>query len=234
MVNPNEINVLIIEDDHVLRESIIETLKCSGFHVVGIESAEELPEQAKLLQINIIILDLNLPGENGLSLAKRLRQVHPQIGIIMLTARVLSEQRSLGYSSGADIYLPKPSSTEELRQSILSLARRLNITEESQSTGTLRLQLKELVLTGDGQEVPVTHKEALLLASFARASQNILEVWQIAEILQFDLDTLQKSVVELNISRLRKKLVECGESAKSIRAIRGTGYQLCAEIRLVS
>ncbi len=144
---PSEVNILVIEDDEDLREAIIESLSLRGLHVIGVECAEELPEQAKILQIDILILDLNLPGEDGLSLAKRLKNSHPMMGIIMMSARVLSDQRSVGYASGADIYLPKPCNSEELYQSILSLSRRLNDSKQLQPTKNTKLHLKKLIIS---------------------------------------------------------------------------------------
>ena len=233
MIDPRKINLLVIEDDADLRDSIVDALCGIGFSVQAIESAEDLPADASLLHTDIVILDLNLPGEDGISLAKRLQILHPALGIIMLSARNLSDQRREGYSSGADIYLSKPSSINEIEQAIYALLRRVKSENNLLPQSTLALNLKSLMLYKNESNIALTQNEAALLIAFCRANSNTLEIWQIAELLQFDLDTLQKSLVELHVSRLRNKLVVCGETRQSIRALRGIGYQLCIEILLV-
>ncbi len=106
------LNILIVEDNENLRESICDALQSLGHHARGIDCAEALPEQADLVRLDLAILDLNLPGEDGLSLAGRLRQTQHDLGIIMLTARVQGEDRAAGYAQGADIYLTKPASLD--------------------------------------------------------------------------------------------------------------------------
>ncbi|WP_328986113.1 response regulator transcription factor [Thiorhodovibrio winogradskyi] len=119
------LNLLIVEDDENLREALVDTLGAQGHAVRGLECAEEVPEQADLLQLDIAVLDLNLPGEDGLSLARRLRQAQPELRVIMLTARTQGADRAAGYASGADIYLTKPASLAELNYALQALARRL-------------------------------------------------------------------------------------------------------------
>ena len=228
------LNILVVEDDDNLRASILDALNTSGYTARGIGCAEALPEQHDLLQLDFAILDLNLPDEDGISLSRRLRVSHPELGIIMLSARARSEDRSAGYASGADIYLTKPASLAELNQAILALARRLKRTTLAPSADVLRLHVKGLMLSHGDQQISLTKSEAALLASFVRASQNTMEVWQIAEAVGLDLDVIKKTLIELHVSRLRRKLPALGGVTSPIRAIRGVGYQLCVPVHLVS
>ncbi len=118
-------NILIIEDHDALREVTMSALMEMGHKVRGICSAETLNAELEISVPHILILDLNLPGEDGLSLARRLRRLHPTIGIIMVTARNELTDKISGYENGADIYLTKPTSLEELAAAVSALSRRI-------------------------------------------------------------------------------------------------------------
>ncbi len=124
-------NIIVIEDHDALREVTIAALQDMGHVVQGGDCAEALPELLQNFQADIMVLDLNLPGEDGISLAQRLRKSHPEIGIIMVTARIELSDKLRGYESGADIYLTKPTSVEELGAAIQALSRRIAIWSET-------------------------------------------------------------------------------------------------------
>lgn len=223
------LNILIVEDNDDLRAAICEVLESTGDHVVAVESAEAAVERADLTHIDIVILDLNLPGEDGLSFAARLRKSQPAIGIIMLTARNRSEDRCIGFDLGADIYLTKPLPLNELLAAIRSLGRRVRqFTQE-----VINLDVRQLQITGGKQLVALTHGETTLLSAFVRASQQELENWQIAELLGMNMDGFNKSAIELHIVRLRKKLQQAGVTGVSVKVVRGRGYKLCTAIHLI-
>lgn len=224
------LNILIVEDNENLRESICDALHSLGHHICDVDCAEAVPEQSNCVNLDLAILDLNLPGEDGLSLATRLRTTHPDIGIIMLTARIKSEDRAAGYAGGADIYLTKPASLAELEQAIGALARRLQPTRSTDVACLAPLQRR--LLLADGQAIALTANEAALLAAFARAAQHLLETWQIGEILGMDVDHLNKSAIELHIVRLRKKMPCPSSGGSAIQAVRGRGYQLCVPLKV--
>lgn len=227
------LNILVVEDNENLRETIVDALFSLGHNVRGVDCAEAVPEQADLLQLDIAILDLNLPGEDGLSLASRLRETHARLGIIMLTARVQSEERAAGYAQGADIYLTKPASLNELKQAIQALTRRLpHLQRIEKSAGARFDPLRMILAHANGQQETLNASECGLLVAFIRAAQNTLENWQIAEILGMNSEHINKPAIELHILRLRKKLPSEEGSRSSIQAVRGRGYQLCVPIRL--
>ena len=118
-------NILVIEDHEALREVTLSALGEMGHKARGISSAEALPAELESCVPHILILDLNLPGEDGISLAGRLRRMRPEIGIIMVTARNELTDKISGYESGADIYLTKPTSLEELAAAVNALSRRI-------------------------------------------------------------------------------------------------------------
>lgn len=223
------LNIVLVEDHDALRDVTAEVLREAGHHVKALSCAEDLGELAGC-GVDLFILDLNLPGEDGISLARRLRQSFPLGGIIMTTARSGGQDQALGYASGADIYLVKPLAPGTLLAAIGALQRRL--VPDAAQPG-LRLARRQLTLSGAAGAVPVQESEANLLSAFARAPGQRLETWQLAEILGGSDQESSKSSIEVRITRLRKKLRDCGADADCIRALRGVGYQLCVPVVIV-
>lgn len=118
-------NIVVVEDHAILRDVTVTALREMGHLVEGVDSAEALTAVLPSFAAQIVLLDLNLPGEDGISLAQRLRRSNPALGIIMVTARTELSDKLAGYSSGADLYLPKPTSVAELGAAIEALSRRL-------------------------------------------------------------------------------------------------------------
>lgn len=222
-------NIVIVEDNSDLRASLIDILSSKDSNVVGFESSEAFLTGCFLQAINIVILDLNLPGEDGIALAKKLKQEAPHVGIIMLTARGAAEDVGTGYSSGADIYLVKPSSAPELKGAIEALLRRtvpFNLSRPS-----LELDVRAMTVTGPKGEMSISDTEAELLKRFILAPDNRLEKEAISELLGID-DDAKPGTLEVRIVRLRKKLAAAGVQGKTINVIRGWGYLLAAKIGL--
>ena len=223
------LSIVLVEDHDGLREVTATVLREAGHRVMPLSCAEELGELAGCA-VDLFILDLNLPGEDGISLARRLRQSFPLGGIIMTTARSEAQDQALGYASGADIYLVKPLAPDTLLAAISALQRRL---APDTTLPALRLARRQLSLSGAAGVVPVQESEANLLSAFARAPGQRLETWQLAEILGGSDQESSKSSIEVRITRLRKKLRDCGADADCIRALRGVGYQLCVPVVIV-
>ncbi|WP_029462994.1 response regulator transcription factor [Serpentinimonas barnesii] len=225
------LHLLLVEDNDDLRAALSEALAAQGHHVCSLDCAEALPESSTLSRFDIAVLDLNLPGESGLSLAARLRAVQPGIGIVMLTARNSSPDVCRGYASGADIYLAKPVPMIELMAALTALARRLRLHDPDAST--LQLQPQAMRLLGAGGAADLSASETKLLCAFARAPQQQLENWQIADLLGMALDSYNKAALELHMVRLRKKLQQAGTEPTSLKAVRGIGYKLGLRLLLV-
>ena len=222
-------NIVVVEDNNDLREVLVEALSARGHDVHGLDCAEAMIEHPKA--VDLVVLDLNLPGEDGLSLAKRLRHSHPQLGIVMVTARGMPGEKKAGYDHGADIYLVKPVSLEELLGAVGALERRLAPPDVQ---GRLRLDLLGLRLEGQGgQFVPINPQQLRILNAFVRAQDQRLEHWQIIELLGQDTAQDPKAALELQMVRLRKKLHQVGAASPAIQALRGWGYQLCVPLMLV-
>lgn len=227
-------SILVVEDNNDLREMTVGALRRQGHQVEGVDCAEEISEAFARLTPNILLLDLNLPGEDGISLARRIRAVNPSIGIVMVTARNQAHDITRGYDSGADIYLTKPTSIEELDAAMQALGRRMHrgIPESVPSPDTLQLKMALRQLTGPGGSTPLSSVECRILASLAQAQNQLLETWQLIEISGKEVDATAKSTLEVQIVRLRKKLDQVGSPSPAIKSIRGTGYQLLARVNI--
>jgi DNA-binding response OmpR family regulator len=223
------LNVLLVEDDENLNETIVDAFTERGYHVHSIDCSEALPELTDLLQLHLAIIDVNLPGESGLELVKRLRTVQPDVGLVILSARSTANERAEGYKSGADLYLVKPVSLQELHQALQALERRLWPDHNIPTAPDLKIDSTRYVVSAAERETSITQREHDLLHAWSRALQNILTHEQVAEVLGLDRNS-NKQLMELQVSRLRKKLAAVYEEKQVIRSIRGQGYQLCASL----
>jgi len=225
------LNVAVIEDNDELRDVMVDTLRGGGHRAIGMDSAEAMTDQASSEPIDIVVVDVNLPGEDGFSLARRLRAIQPRTGIIVVTGRNRDSDRKAGFEGGADIFLTKPISTEELTAAVASLQRRLDFVAP---TGAgIRLDMRRRVLTGSAGAVDVRPQEAALLGAFARAPDMRLESWQILEIFERSGWSYSRTNVGVALFRLGRKLRSVGADSRPIRSIRNWGYRLCEAVVLV-
>ncbi len=224
------IRVLVIEDDADFLDDIVFGLRHDGFEVSGMAEGCALDQQLADQPVDVLVLDLGLPGEDGLSIARRVVRTHPHLGIVMLTGRDSPRDRVIGLDSGADIYLPKTANRYELAAAIRAVSRRIAQVPSPKSAWILD-QHKLTLTTGDGIVVNLTNQECLLMAVFSReyggeASRRKLVEGLGGKFLDFDQRRL-----ETLISRLRRKIeAESGVSG-SIRAIRGDGYLFSQPLR---
>ena len=224
------LNIVVIEDNNDLRTLLCNGLRSDGHHVTGLSSAEELEDQAGIDHADAFLVDINLPGEDGLSLSRRIRRAHPLVGIIILSARLSQDDKLDGYESGADMYLTKPVEMTELRAAFRSFARRRQATMQHVTPQTL--MLNKLDLKGGAGAVKLSIQEATILTAMARAPAGKLETWQIAELLGVEVDDSFKSSLAVRVVRLRKKLNDAGAEGIAIEAIRQFGYQLVTQVEI--
>lgn len=165
----------LVEDDRLLREEIEVHLKAHGFQVHAANSAAGLDDLNARIAFDLYLIDLNLPGENGLSLCRRVRLSRPDAGIVIMTARVALNDRIAGYQQGgADIYLTKPVAPDELVLVLLSLGRRL---KQAHTAKEWSLSLRDRTLLGPDQtqKLRLTSKEKAILLALVQAKDNTLE-----------------------------------------------------------
>ncbi len=227
-------NILLVEDYQDLLHAIAESLERLEHRVTGLRTAEEVDAVLARQRTDLALVDLNLPREDGLSLIKRLRQAHPEMGIIVISARNTTLDRVNGYQSGADIYLTKPVANEELVAAIDGLARRLRPSPRLNGVmedRTIDLNSHTLELNGPQGSARLTTTEFTLLSGLAQANEGRLETPQIYQLL--GRSEGKKSALEALIYRVRRKLAETGAGDNCIRAHRLKGYQLFCSVRLL-
>lgn len=232
MNNFSNYHIAIVEDDNILREELSHFLRSNGLIVSEANNGISLNEILLKETIHIVILDLNLPGQNGFEIAKYLRKSLPSVRIIMITGRTALPDRINGYDSGADIFLPKPISAHELLSAISSIYRRSN-DNAPQNCWVLNERLRQISPPNSDLTIPLTFTEAALLVALMKAPNQSLDSNILCEIQASngDGDDASKRALENSISRLRKKLkTSDGNNPNSIRSVWGHGYQLCIQI----
>ena len=222
------LQIVVIEDHSLLHKVTVQLLESRGHQVTGLFCAEELDDGVDMLVPDLYVIDLNLPGEDGFSLASRIRKSQPEVGIIMVTARDSLQDRLHGYESGADIYLPKPVDSAELLAAVSALSRRLRPVDRQACVLNARSQS----LRGPQGKVQLHANEMRLLSALARAPAQTLEFWQVAQQLGQSENDFSKASMEVRVARLRRKLSQASGEVNAIRSLRKTGYRLCLPLTI--
>ena len=225
-----KLKIVVVEDYEKLRKAICAELSQDGHNVLGLAMAEDIDDEVLGSVPDLYIVDLNLPGEDGLSLVRRIRASQPDARVVIISARSTIADRVGGYSDGADIYITKPVSFDELKAVTESIGQRLHA-QRHRDNVTLSLHMLSSKISGPAASASLTLSEASLLAAFSRSPQNELEHWQVAEHLGKGED-INKENIEVKLVRLRKKLAKCGFQGNAIASLRGVGYRLCATVRV--
>jgi len=218
--------ILIIEDEKKVADFIRRGMKEEGYAADVASDGEDGYFQAKEILYDIILLDLMLPKLDGLSLCRKLRQEGIQTPLIMLTAKDSIKDKVTGLDSGADDYLTKPFSFEELLARIRALMRK------GKSLQPARLQVADLVLDvvshkvwRGNEEIFLTVKEYALLEYFMRNAGTVITRTMISEhVWDINFDTFT-NVIDVYVNYLRNK-IDKGQGIKLIHTIRGRGYML--------
>lgn len=222
------VKIIVIEDNADLNELLVEELVAEGFEATGHLSVEACTEAAS--QADLYLLDMNLPGESGLSFAARLRASRPEVGILVLTVRTGSEIRTNSYDSGADIYLQKPCESAEIIAAIKSVARRLVLPATAPA---LSLHPTRLMVAGPDGEAQVTVSEMALLSAMAASTDRQLSYAEVQALLGAR-NAPSLATLEVRITRLRKKLAAALQGEKTIVSIRNVGYRVLVPVALAA
>lgn len=234
-MNSRKETVLVCDDEVEVREMLGEYLVRRGFDAVLAANAEELRAMLIAASPDVIILDINMPGESGLSVLKSL-QLEESPPVVMLTAASDVVDRIIGLEMGADDYLGKPVDLRELEARIKAVLRRASVRKLQQEAepdvtrklfrfGKAWLDLDAAKLTDeDGEEIPLTSMEFNLLSLFARNRGRVLNRDQILEgAHDRSWDPFDRSI-DIRISRIRRKIETNPQKPTVIRTVRGIGY----------
>jgi two-component system phosphate regulon response regulator OmpR len=226
-----EATILVVDDESCVREVLEEYFTSRGYTAIGAGSAATARAVAARQPVDLALVDIHMPGEDGLSLARHLRERYPGIAIVMLTSAAAVVDRVVGLEMGADDYVSKPFDPRELLARVKSVLRRTSsasladIGAERVRIGRCVLDLAAHRLTDEsGNEVPMTPLEFDLLKALAEHPNRALSRERIVNMSQRrDWDPFDRSV-DLRIMRLRRKIEPDPEHPRYIRTVRNEGY----------
>ena len=217
--------VLIVEDEKLLADSLCSLLKRKGFEAEAVYDGKSGEEYAELGIYDLLILDVMMPGLDGYTLARRVREMRCNTPILMLTARSALEDRIQGLNAGADYYLTKPFDSRELLACINALLRRQGGQVNEMTFGNTALDLASSMLICNGKSVRLSAKEFDVMRSLMQAGdKNMSKEVILMRVWGFESNATENHV-EVYIGFLRKKLASIGSNVR-IEAVRRLGYHL--------
>ena len=225
--------ILVCEDEAAIREFVVLNLQKAGFEVCEAETGEDAVELfEKQGDFDVALLDLMLPGIDGIEVCKRLRLKSDRIGIIMLTARTQEADKINGLSSGADDYMTKPFSPSELVARVNSLCRRMGVgsakkvEEDGLSHGGYTLNIRTRCLeTPEGRDIELTQVEFHIMEYLFSNYGQPIDRSKILNKVWGDEYYGEEKIVDVNIRRLRMKIEEEPSEPKHIITVWGRGYK---------
>ncbi len=225
----SEAHVLVVDDDARLRALLSRYLAEQGFRVTTAGHAAEAREQMRSMQPDLLVLDVMMPGETGLSLTNSLRAEHAGLPILLLTARGAPEDRIAGFEAGADDYLGKPFEPYELVLRLRAMLRRVVPPAPAEPTGPVPLgilifDVERAELSGPDGIVHLTGGEAALLQALARKPGEVLSRDWIVETL--GMDETGERAIDVQVTRLRRKIEADPREPRFLHTVRGRGYVL--------
>jgi DNA-binding response OmpR family regulator len=220
--------ILVAEDEHKLAAVVRRGLEEHGYAVDVAYDGEDALAMAEVEPYDLIVLDIMLPGIDGLTVCRRLRSERRNMPVLMLTARDTVDDRVAGLDAGADDYLVKPFAFRELLARVRALLRRDGLSRDPiLRVGDLEVDTVSHEVRRDGRQIELTSKEYAMLEYFMRNPNRVLTRTQIAEHV-WDYDFMSMSnVIDVYVRYLRRKLGD-DQEPRLFRTVRGTGYQLRA------
>ena len=228
----DDAHILVVEDDARLRERLARYLTGEGFRVTAATDAADARARMRAISPDLLVLDVMMPGETGLDLTRSLREEQgSDLPVLLLTARGAPEDRIAGFEAGADDYLPKPFEPRELVLRIRALLRRVPaVTPIAPAEagpvriGTARFDVARGELLGPAGPIRLTGGEAALLTALASRPNEILSREDIAAVL--GTDDAGERAVDVQVTRLRRKIEADPREPRFLHTVRGRGYVL--------
>ena len=231
-------HILVVDDDREIRELLARFLERHRMRVTAVRDAREARKAWPCANFQMVVLDLMLPGEPGLDLARWLR-AQSNIPIVMLTAMGEETDRIIGLELGADDYLPKPFNPRELLARMRAVMRRAGDQAERKTEGSGKVMqfsgwtlepARRRLLNPDNAEVPLTGGEFDLLLALAERPNRVLTRDMLLDLLRGRQAGPFDRAIDVAVSRLRRKLEDDGRHAQLIKTVRGGGYVLAADV----
>jgi two-component system phosphate regulon response regulator OmpR len=227
-------HLLIVDDDERIRDLLKKFLMRSGFLVTAARDAAHARRVLSGLDFDMIVLDVMMPGEDGVSLTKTLRETHTT-PILLLTARGETEHRIAGLEAGADDYLAKPFEPKELLLRINAILRRMPETPAQDTAskilnlGPIRYDVERGEMWQGEEPVRLTATESQLMKIFSAQPGEPISRAKLVEDLGRDKGQAQERAVDVQITRLRRKIEQDPKQPRYLQTVRGAGYMLAPD-----
>ncbi|NIP15149.1 MAG: response regulator [Pseudomonadales bacterium] len=229
-------HILVVEDEPITREQLVSYFEEEGFRVTSTGSGDEVHDLVKTNDIILVLLDIKLPGKDGLTLTREVR-AQSDVGIILVTSKQEQIDRILGLESGADDYVTKPFDPRELLSRARNLIRRVQLQQRQRRKNHIRnfegwqLDLNKRELTSpEGEKTTLSAGEYQLLLAFMEQAGEVMNRDQLMNRIRNREWYPDDRYIDVLVGQLRKKLGERAANAKIIATIHGTGYLFTPEV----
>ncbi len=231
-MNTKKATILVVEDDAAIRNGLLDVFTFNGYEAQGAEDGGEGLRRALENQFDLVLLDVMLPTMDGFSICRELRCSKAGQAIIMLTAKGSEDDIVNGFSAGADDYISKPFSLQELMVRVEAVLRRCgkNLGDTVLQVNGITFDGSNLTATADGNCVELTRREMDIIFYLHRNETRIVSKQEmLAEIWHYAVPDIETRTVDIHILKLRKKIQSLLGEQPFIVTIRGEGYRLEAE-----
>ncbi|WP_181302327.1 response regulator transcription factor [Rhodanobacter sp. PCA2] len=224
------LKIAILEDNDELRENILIPGLCKhGFDAMGAATAAELYRHMLSHRYDIVVLDIGLPDEDGLTVARHLRDLSGELGIVMLSAEQGESDKLAALELGADVYLTKPVSIKVLVATLQSLARRLQLRPDERIAQPIGSDVGYYLTSPQGKAIPLSVAERTILKALLEARPNPVAREALIGQVADDVYNFDPHRLDVMVHRLRRKMADSQLSHLSLVTIRHLGYALAAE-----
>lgn len=226
-----KMKILIVEDDPAILNGLLDVLVFNGYDPVGIEDGEQGLKKALAEKYDLIILDLMLPGLDGISICEKIRQEKPLQPIIIMTAKGSEDDIVIGFKAGADDYISKPFSLRELMVRVEAVLRRSgkNIGDEEIDVLGIHFDGRNLTASSGEKSVELTRREMDIVSHLFRNRERIVSKKELLkDVWDYSDTSIETRTVDIHILKLRKKITALIGDVPAIQTIRGEGYRLDA------
>ena len=220
----SKIHILIVDDDDKIRDLLKQYLKNSNFFVSTAINASDAEEKLKIVKFDLAIVDIMMPGKDGLQLTKEIRE-NIDLPIILLTAKGEAEDRVRGLELGAEDYLPKPFEPKELLLRIKNVIKRIKKDKHIINVikiGKANINIKKMEIQKDRKIIKINASEKILLENMISSAGKIFSREEISKITNL----IQERSIDVLVTRLRQKIEPDPKNPKYLQTVRGTGYVL--------
>ena len=220
----SKIHILIVDDDDKIRDLLKQYLKNNNFFVSTAINASDAEEKLKIVKFDLAIIDIMMPGKDGLQLTKEIRE-NIDLPIILLTAKGEAEDRVRGLELGAEDYLPKPFEPKELLLRIKNVIKRIkkdNHIINVIKIGKANINIKKMEIQKNRKIIKINASEKILLENMISSAGKIFSREEISKITNL----IQERSIDVLVTRLRQKIEPDPKNPKYLQTVRGTGYVL--------